>query len=369
MIKNNLSSKLHKITGPIQFQRKAKIKNLVPGEVTYVGDYKDVPTQIDILSYNSDHYQIIENTSAKNTFDITQSEKDQIHWISFTGLNDVEQLRDLGQNFQIHSLVLEDIANTKQRPKLDEFKHYIFFTLKMIYHNSSGLVKEHFALILGDNFVISFQENKHDDVLRFLNHRITSKKGRIRDSGSDYLFYAISDAVVDNYYNIAETIELQTERLEDLILNHTEQTSPQDIQVLKRQILSIRKSVAPTKELINRIHLSDHGLIHLQTKRFLNDLYDHILQVTENIDIYREIVWGLMDMYMSSNSNNMNQVMKVLTIMSTIFIPLTFIVGVYGMNFKYMPELDIKSAYYIVWTLMIVIAVVLVIYFKRKRWF
>ena len=367
-MKSKLKSTLQQFTKPIQFQKKAKVQNLVPGEVTYVGDNQHVLTEIDLLSYNADDCKTSTNLSVSEIKALVDAEPESIHWISFTGLKDVNQLTELGDVFKIHPLVLEDIANTKQRPKLDEFKDYIFFTLKMIYHNNS-LVKEHFALIVGDNYVISFQENRYDDVLKFLRERIFLKKGRIRDAGSDYLFYAIVDAIVDNYYNIAETIELQTEALEDIILNHTENTSPQDIQILKRQILSVRKSVAPTKELINRLHQTNHKLFKLKTKRFLNDLYDHILQVTENIDIYRDIVWGLMDMYMSSTSNNMNQVMKVLTIMSTIFIPLTFIVGVYGMNFTYMPELDLKSAYYIVWTIMIVIALVLVIYFKRKKWF
>lgn len=370
MTKTKLKSKLiSQITKPIQFQRKAKVENLVPGEITYVGENDHIPTQIDILSYNTEACETNLNKSPNEAKEVVNNELDKIHWISYTGLKDVESLKDLGQAFKIHSLVLEDIANTKQRPRLDEFKDYVFFTLKMIYHKEDLLIKEHFALILGPNYVISFQENKHDDILKFLRERIANNKGRIRNSGSDYLFYAIIDAIVDNYYNIAEIIELHTEHLEDVILQKAESTSPEDIQTLKRQILNIRKSVSPTRELIGRLQKTEHKLFRLSTKRFLADLYDHILQVTENIAIYREIVWGLMDMYMSSTSNSMNQVMKVLTIMSTIFIPLTFIVGVYGMNFKYMPELEMKSAYYMVWTVMLVIALVLVIYFKRKKWF
>ncbi|MGO1752077.1 MAG: magnesium/cobalt transporter CorA, partial [Psychroflexus sp.] len=178
-----------------------------------------------------------------------------------------------------------------------------------------------------------------------------------------------TDAIIDNYYNISEAIEQKTEQLEDKILSAPDHASPEEIQVLKRQILSVRKSVAPTKEIINRLHLSKHQLFSSKTKRFLADLYDHILQVNENIGIYREIVWGLMDMYMSSISNKMNEVMKVLTIMSTIFIPLTFIVGVYGMNFQNMPELGYHNAYYYVLGVMFIISVLLIIYFKKKNWF
>lgn len=340
----------------------------MPGQITYVGDRSQENTEIDVVSYDTENYNKSKNISVDETFKMVKDHPDQVHWITYTGLTDVDQLQKIGQLFSVHPLVLEDIANTKQRPRYDEFSEYIFLTLKMIYA-SDKFVKEHYALILGENFVISFQENKEDDILDFLHKRIETKKGRIRNSGSDYLFYAITDAIIDNYYNISEAIEQKTEDLEDKILSIPDNASPEEIQVLKRQILSIRKSVAPTKEIINRLHLSKHQLFSSKTKRFLADLYDHILQVNENIGIYREIVWGLMDMYMSSISNKMNEVMKVLTIMSTIFIPLTFIVGVYGMNFENMPELGYKNAYFYVLGVMFIISILLIIYFKKKRWF
>lgn len=341
----------------------------MPGQITYVGDRSQESTEIDVVSYDSENYKMLNNISVDEAFKMVKDHPNQVHWITYTGLTDVDQLQKIGQLFSVHPLVLEDIANTKQRPRYDEFSEYIFLTLKMIYYASDKFVKEHYALILGDNFVISFQESKEDDILDFLHKRIETKKGRIRNSGSDYLFYAITDAIIDNYYNIAEAIEQKTEELEDKILSVPDNASSEEIQVLKRQILSVRKSVAPTKEIINRLHLSKHQLFSSKTKRFLTDLYDHILQVNENISIYREIVWGLMDMYMSSISNKMNEVMKVLTIMSTIFIPLTFIVGVYGMNFENMPELTYENAYYYVLGVMLIISILLIIYFKKKRWF
>ncbi|MDN6281095.1 MAG: magnesium/cobalt transporter CorA [Psychroflexus sp.] len=352
----------------LHFKTKKQVKNEMPGEIRYIGEQSQVKTEIDMVSYNTEMYNARTQVSLQKTHQIVTDTPNQIHWITFTGLTDVAKLQEIGRLFSIHPLVLEDIANTKQRPRYDEFSSYVFLTLKMIYA-ADRFVKEHYALILGKNFVISFQENKEDDILNFLHQRIETKKGLIRDSGSDYLFYAITDAIIDNYYNISEAIELQTEMLEDNILSFPDKASPEEIQALKRQILRVRKSVAPTKEIINRLHNSEHKLFSSSTKRFLADLYDHILQVNENIGIYREIVWGLMDMYMSSISNKMNEVMKVLTIMSTIFIPLTFIVGVYGMNFENMPELEVKYAYFYVLLVMLLISIALIIYFKKKRWF
>lgn len=366
-MKRKNKSRLHNLSS-LKLKSKKQFKNEMPGQITYVGDRSQENTEIDVLSYDSENYHLHDNISIDDTFKKVKNEPDKVHWITYTGLTDVDQLQKIGQLFSVHPLVLEDIANTKQRPRYDEFSEYIFLTLKIIYA-SEKFIKEHYALILGDNFVISFQENKEDDILGFLHKRIETQKGRIRNYGSDYLFYAITDAIIDNYYNISEAIEQKTEQLEDKILSVPDDASPEEIQTLKRQILSIRKSVAPTKEIINRLHYSEHRLFSASTKRFLADLYDHILQVNENINIYREIVWGLMDMYMSSISNKMNKVMKVLTIMSTIFIPLTFIVGVYGMNFQNMPELTYHNAYYYVLGLMFIISVLLIIYFKKKNWF
>jgi magnesium transporter len=186
---------------------------------------------------------------------------------------------------------------------------------------------------------------------------------------TDYLFYALIDAVVDNYYNLLETMEEKIQDLEERIIEDANKASTSEIQLLKREILSIRKAVFPAKELINKLQISKHQLYDKSTKAYIADLYDHILQVTENIDIYREIVWGLMDMYMGSLSIKMNEVMKVLTIMSTIFIPLTFLAGIYGMNFEYMPELKLKSGYFIVWGVMILMTALLIYYFRKKKWF
>lgn len=349
--------------------KRKPIQNQIPGKITYVGEETSEKTVINVISYNEEKVAYHNNCSVEKVLDLITHEKEFKHWINFIGVHDVKKLADLGSLLHIHPLVLEDIANTKQRPKLDEFEDYVFFALKMIFHNEAGLlIKNHFGLVFNQSYIISFQQSQ-DHIFNSIRERIHNKVGRIRMRGTDYLFYALIDAVVDNYYNVTETIEEKTENLEDIILKDANNASTTDIQLLKREILSVRKAIFPAKELIRKLQISKHVLYDQSTKAYLADLYDHILQVTENVDIYREIVWGLMDMYMSSLSNKMNQVMKVLTIMSSIFIPLTFIAGVYGMNFEYMPELGYKNAYFIVLGIMLIMVLALIYYFRQKKWF
>jgi len=345
------------------------IQNQIPGKITYVGEETTEDTIINVISYNEEEVIYHTNCSIEKVLHLVTHETKLKHWINFIGVHDVEKLSKLGSLLNIHPLVLEDIANTKQRPKLDEFDDYVFFALKMIFHSESGLlIKNHLGIVFNQTYIISFQQSQ-DTIFNSIRGRIKNKVGRIRMRSTDYLFYALVDAVVDNYYNVTETIEDKTENLEDRILIDANNASTSEIQLLKREILSIRKSVFPAKELIRKLQISKHVLYDNSTKAYIADLYDHILQVTENVDIYREIVWGLMDMYMSSLSNKMNQVMKVLTIMSSIFIPLTFIAGVYGMNFEYMPELGYKNAYFIILGIMFIMVLALIYYFRQKKWF
>ncbi|WP_093368278.1 magnesium/cobalt transporter CorA [Psychroflexus sediminis] len=369
-MKNKVHNTLKQLHYPKALKLKRKpIQNQIPGKITYVGEETSEETVINVISYNEEKVVYHNNCSLEKVLDLVTHEKEFQHWINFIGVHDVKKLADLGNLLQIHPLVLEDIANTKQRPKLDEFEDYVFFALKMIFHNDAGLlIKNHFGIVFNKSYIISFQQSQ-DSIFNSIRDRIHNKVGRIRMRGTDYLFYALIDAVVDNYYNVTETIEEKTENLEDRILKDAHNASTSEIQLLKREILSVRKAIFPAKELIRKLQISKHELYDQSTKAYLADLYDHILQVTENVDIYREIVWGLMDMYMSSLSNKMNQVMKVLTIMSSIFIPLTFIAGVYGMNFEFMPELGYRPAYFIVWGVMLVMTLALIYFFKRKNWF
>jgi len=231
------------------------------------------------------------------------------------------------------------------------------------------LIYEHLSMVVGDDFVLTFQE-ADGDVFDGLRERITTNKGRVRSLSADYLMYCILDAVVDHYLTVVEAFGDKIEDLEDDIFNNNSDISdiPNNIQTLKREVLKIRRSVFPLREVINRLDKLECPLIEEKTSSYLRDLYDHIVNVNESIDLYREMIWSLMDMYMSIISNKMNEVMKVLTIIATIFIPLTFIAGIYGMNFDNMPELHYKHGYYVLWGVMVVIFIFMLFYFKRKKW-
>ena len=249
------------------------------------------------------------------------------------------------------------------------YANYLFIVFKMMYHREDGeFINEHMSLIMGEDYVLTFQESD-GDVFDGLRSRIANSKGRIRNNGADYLMFAILDAVVDNYFTVMETISDKVETLEDLLFAQEDTKDiTQDIQDLKREILKIRRATLPLREVVNRIEKIDSPLIEEKTSTFLRDLYDHIIQVNESVDIYREMIWGLMDMYMTTISNKMNEVMKVLTIMASIFIPLTFMAGIYGMNFEYIPELQFKYGYFYLWGAMLIVFFGLLWYFKRKKW-
>jgi magnesium transporter len=259
------------------------------------------------------------------------------------------------------------------RPKIDEFENYLFVVFKMIYFSNndddSGLIYEHISMVVGKNYLLTFQESD-GDVFNDLRDRMSNEKGRIRNNGSDYLMFAILDAIVDNYLTVIEAFGDKIEDLETRIFesdSNSKQT-PGHIQELKREILKLRRSIFPIREVVNRLEKIDCEIIDPKTHSFLRDLYDHILQVSESIDLCREMVWNLMDMHMSIMSNKMNEVMKVLTIIATIFIPLTFIAGIYGMNFDNIPELHYKYGYHILWGVMITLFILMLIYFRRKKW-
>ena len=349
-------------------KRSAKrIKNDVPGTLIYTGSKISDKIKVEIIEYSPDHYEKINTNDVEAAFD--KKGTDRVTWINIDGLSLTDQIEKLGNNYKLHPLILEDIVDTSQRPKIDEYPDYLFVVFKMLYYNEAGdFVNEHISLVLGSDFVLTFQE-ADGDVFDSLRQRIENSKGRIRNAGSDYLMFAIMDAVVDHYFTLIETMSDRIETLEDILfLNEPEKDITQEIQELKREVLRIRKAVYPFREVVNRIEKIDNHLIDERTLTYIRDLYDHVVQVTESIDIYREMTWGLMDMYMTTISNKMNEVMKVLTIMASIFIPLTFMAGIYGMNFDNMPELHYRYSYYYLWGAMILVFVGLLWYFKRKKW-
>ena len=346
-----------------------KAQNLPPGTMSYKGKKRSEVTTVEVISYDKDNYKKFE---LKNIADVLSlKESNAISWININGLNNLNEIEQLGLHYNIHPLTLEDIVNTLHRPKIDEFEDYLFIVVKMLYFaDDETLLYEQVSMVVGHNYVLTFQESD-GDVFDDLRDRISNSKGRIRNLGSDYLMYAILDAIVDNYFTVAEAFGDKIEDLEAQIFedNSDGKETPNHIQVLKQEILKIRRSIFPFREVVNRLEKIDGHIIDPKTHSYLRDLYDHIVQVTESIDLYREMIWSLMDMHMTIISNKMNEVMKVLTVIATIFIPLTFIAGIYGMNFDNMPELHYKYSYFILWSVMVLLFVLMLFYFKRKKWF
>lgn len=345
-----------------------KARNLSPGTVKYIGKKTATITTLDIIDYSKDHYERFETHDIQEVFKFEDAS--HITWINVNGLSNTNDIVALGNHFGLHPLIQEDIVTTHQRPKIDEYEDYLFLVFKMLHYNKNEhLVKEHVSMVMGKDYVITFQEAE-GDVFNDLRERLEHGKGRIRDSGADYLMFGILDAVVDNYFSVAEFLSNKIELLEEKLFDDTgDDTIPQQTQELKKEILKIRKSVLPLREVINRLEKIDTPLIEERTNKYIRDLYDHIIQVNESVETYREMIWGLMDMYMTTISNKMNEVMKVLTIMASIFIPLTFLAGIYGMNFDNMPELHLKYGYFYLLGIMLLVFIVMIWYFKRKKWF
>lgn len=292
-----------------------------------------------------------------------------VSWLNIIGLEDGSILEWVGREFDIHPLVLEDIQNTGQRPKLDDFESYIFITCRMLSWDETrrSIDSEQVSFLLGDHFLVSFQE-RPGDVFDIIRQRISSGKGRIRSHGSDYLAYALIDAIIDHYYLVVEYVQDAYEELEEQVLTKRRNNTVKDIHRIRTEIVTLRRAVWPLRDIMNQVKKGDVSLIKDMTAVFFRDLSDHVAQVIEADELLREMLSGILDYYQSSLSNDMNSVMKVLTIIATIFIPLTFIAGIYGMNFQRMPELAWKWGYPAVLGFMAAVAVYLIIFFRRKKW-
>jgi magnesium transporter len=356
---NNKNSRTTKI--------RSKKAGLPPGTLVHVGEKKAEAVRITYLDYDE---QNIEEKQVPNIEACFQFKKTStVTWINIDGLHEVEVIEKLGTQFELHPLILEDILHTSQRPKFEDFEKYLFIVLRMLSYNDENqtIEKEQVSLVLGENFVISFQE-RTGDVFDAVRERIRNAKGRIRKMGVDYLCYSLIDAVVDSYFTILEKTAEKIESMEVKLVSDPTEKMLQQIHKLKREMISLRKSVWPLRELISGLQRSESPLISETTDIYLRDTYDHTIQVIDTVESFRDMVSGMLDIYLSSISNRMNSVMKVLTIIATIFIPLTFVAGIYGMNFKYMPELEWRWGYGIAWLAFVVIAVIMVIYFRRKKW-
>jgi len=344
-----------------------KLAGQSPGTLTYIGESKEEKVKIKIIDYNQSDLTEKEIGSIEDCRSFRT--KDSVTWINITGIHDMTVIEALGKQFNLHPLLLEDVVNTEQRPKMDDYEDYLFIVLKMLYtgKNSKRIQHEQLSLILVPGVVISLQEFE-EDVFDPVRERIRKAKGRIRTTGADYLMYALIDTIVDHYFHLFEDIGEQVETLQEEVISDPQPQTLNQIQDLKREMIFLRKSVWPLREIISALVRGESGLVSADVILYLRDVYDHTIQVIDTVETYRDMLAGMLDIYLSSVSNKMNEVMKVLTIIATIFIPLTFLAGVYGMNFKYMPELEFPWSYPILWVVMISVFGLLLIYFKRKKW-
>ncbi|HBE80712.1 MAG TPA: magnesium and cobalt transport protein CorA [Firmicutes bacterium] len=339
-----------------------------PGTLIHVGVRKKDKIQITEFNYSEDGFEEKEiDGPALCSLDI--GKPSVIQWINVDGIHDVGALETLGGCFGLHLLVMEDILNTEQRPKIENFNEYTFMVVKSLsFDRQMGeFTTEQVSLILGKHFVLSFSE-KEDNLFNPVRERIKHGIGRIRKSGPDYLIYSLLDIIIDNYFVVLEELGEKIEYAEDELISKTSLDTLQVIHKLKRQMLFLHKSVWPLREVIVSLEREETPLISESMDIYLRDLYDHIVQIMDTTETLRDILSSMLDIYLSSISNRMNEIMKVLTIISTVFIPLSFIVGLYGMNLKNIPEYNWPGMYPTVWAIMIAIAVFMLAYFKKKKW-
>jgi len=339
---------------------------LPPGSVVLVAE-KAEPTKITLIDYDRENLDVRELGDVEDAFPLRRTSR--VTWLNICGLRDIDIIERLGREYGLHPLILEDIVHLNQRPKVEVFDDYVFAVVKMIRIGDGGeLDMEQVSIVIGDTFALTFQE-KEGDVLDPLRERIAKDKGRIRKLGADYLGYAILDSIVDQYFAVVEKFEEALEGLEDETLRDDGEEVIGRLHILRSDLLSVRRYVSPMREAISTLVRTSDGIIKEETLPYLSDLYDHVLRMTEALDILRESVSGLRELHLANLSNRMNAVMKMLTVIATIFIPLTFIAGIYGMNFEYMPELKWRWGYFAVWAVMVAIAVGMIRYFRKKDWF
>ena len=352
---------------PKLIKKRSRKSGLPPGTLMHIGEKKTEAPSIRLMDYDEARFEEREVKKIEECF--LFKEKPTVTWMNVDGLHQVEILEKLGECYGLHPLVLEDILNTDQRPKMEDHGEYIYIVLRDLDYSdkSSGIEIDQISLIVGSNFVFSFQE-REGDTFDPIRDRIRNNKGRIRKMGADYLAYALLDSIVDNYFIILEKLGEKIEWLEEKLVTTPTQETLQTIHHLKREMLFLRKGVWPLREVINGFARGESSLVTEPTRVYLRDVYDHTIQTIDTIETYRDMVSGMLDIYLSSVSNRLNSVMKVLTIIATIFMPLTFLAGVYGMNFKFMPELEWRWSYPLVWLIMAGIGISMLIYFRKKKW-
>ena len=344
-----------------------KEPGLPPGSLVHIGERKTEKARITIIDYSESQYLEKIVDTVEETFPYLDEPTNT--WINVDGIHDVDLIRKLGEHFKINPLALEDILNTEQRPKTEVYEDFVFIVLKMLTldREKKEIQTEQLSIVLGSNFLITFQEIEGDD-FNPIREQLKNPRGRFHKGGTVFLAYTLIDVVVDSYFKLLEDVGEHIEDMEVALMTKPNPAMIRDIQNLKRELIYLRKSVWPLREVISGFERCGASIIQDSMRPFLRDLYDHTIQVIDTIETFRDMLSGMVDIYLSSMSNRMNEVMKVLTLIATIFMPLSVVAGIYGMNFKYMPELERPWAYPAVLVLMLIVGALMVAYFKRRRW-
>jgi len=347
--------------------KRSRKTGLPPGSLVHIGLERAEETRIAVLDYDAEHVEEREIRAVDELAPYIG--KPSVTWIDVVGIHEPKVIEQIGCQFQIHPLLMEDIMNTTQRPKIDDLGKYICLILKLITFDETvmELRIEQLSLVFSDDVVLTFQESE-SGVFKPLRDRIRNSLGRIRKMGTDYLAYSLMDAVIDHYFVVMEKMGEKIDILENDVVMNPQREILRSVQQLRDEILLVRRSVWPLREIISLLERAESPLIDKTSSLYFRDIYEHTIQVMDTVDTYRDILSGMFDIYLSSISNRLNEVMKVLTIIATIFMPLTFLAGVYGMNFQNMPELKWQYGYFMIWGVMILIAVAMLVYFRKRRW-
>lgn len=366
-IKHQTKKQLRKVTRLLQ--SRPKQIGLPPGSLIYTGEKEKEPIRFRVFEYNEEDFLENEYSDVDSVLNL-KSSKENI-WINIDGVHDVEIMEKIQNHFNIHPLAMEDILHTTQRPKIDEYDENLFIVIRMFVYDQENreLKNEQVSIILSKNYLITFLEDP-GDVFDPVRERIRKTGTKIRKNKTDFLAYSILDVIVDSYFHILEQLGEEIEELEDRLVINPQKEDLQLVHRMRRNMILLRKSMWPLREVINYLQRNDHSVIKSSTHIYLRDVYDHIIQIIDTIESYRDMIIGMLDVYLSSTSNKLNEVMKVLTVISTLFIPLTFLAGVYGMNFEHFPELSYEWMYpWGFWLITVVIILGMIGFFKRKKWF
>ncbi len=352
---------------PKRIKKRSRKIGLEPGTLIHIGEKKAEAVKIRVIDYDEKHFLEKEVKTIEECFPF--KDKPTVTWIDIAGIHQPHIIEKIGTHFGLHPLIQEDILNTDQRPKMEDLGNYVYVVLKILYYEEKKreIISEQISIILGQDFVLSFQEIE-TAIFNPLIDRIRTGKGHIRKLGADYLTYALLDSIVDNYFIILERLGEEIESLEERLVTNPTREMLQNLHILEREAIFLRKSVWPLREVISGLERGESALIKDMTRIYLRDVYDHAVHIIDSVETSRDMLSRMLEIYVSNISNKLNEVMKVLTVIATIFMPLTFLVGIYGMNFRYMPELEWKWGYFTLWAIMAVIAGSMLIYFKKKKW-